>query len=52
MKALFGKDHSQDEKVYKFAYSLVERINQFAKELTEKHKLNFSAYATPKFLGR
>ena len=47
MKALFGKDHSQDEEVYKFAYLLVKRINQFAKQATERHQLNFSAYATP-----
>lgn len=52
MKALFGKDHSQDDKVYSFAYSLVERINKFAKEATERHSLNFSAYATPELLGR
>lgn len=47
MKALFGKDHSQDDTVYNFAYSLVVRINEFAKQATERHGLNFSAYATP-----
>lgn len=47
MRALFGRDHSEDEEVYKFAYSLVERISNFAKEASERHNLNFSCYATP-----
>lgn len=47
MRALFGKDHSQDEDVYKFAYSLITRISDFAKKCTEEYSLNFSCYATP-----
>lgn len=47
MKALFGKDHSQDKDVYEFAYKLVKRINIFAKEASDRHNLNFSCYATP-----
>lgn len=46
-QALFGKDHSEDQKVWDFAYSVVERIAQFAKEAGERHSLNFSCYATP-----
>lgn len=47
-QALFGKDHADgDEEVYKFALSVVKRINKFAKESTERNKLNFAAYATP-----
>lgn len=47
MKAMFGKHHGEDEDVYKFAYSIVERIYNFTKESTKKHHLNFSCYATP-----
>lgn len=47
MTAMFGKHHGEDDEVYEFAYKIVEKINKFIKELTEKHKLNFSCYATP-----
>lgn len=47
MKAMFGKHHGEDEHVYEFAYSVVEKIYKFTKELTKKHHLNFSCYATP-----
>lgn len=46
-QALFGKDHSDDEKVWAFALKVVERISDYAKEASEKHGLNFSCYATP-----
>ena len=46
-QALFGKDHSEDEQVWKFALSVVEHIFNFCKESSEKHNLNFSCYATP-----
>lgn len=45
--ALFGKHHGEDEDVYKFAYSVVEHIYNYAKEATERNHLNFSCYATP-----
>ena len=47
MIALFGKNHAEDEEVHKFALSIVQRINEYAKEATERNKLNFSCYATP-----
>ena len=47
MKAMFGKHHGEDKEVYNFAYSIVEKIYNFTKELTKKHHLNFSCYATP-----
>lgn len=47
-QALFGKDHTEDEKVHQFALSVVEHIWQFAKEAGQRNNLNFSCYATPK----
>ena len=45
--ALFGKNHAEDPEVHKFALEVVRRINQHAKEASERHDLNFSCYATP-----
>lgn len=46
-QAMFGKDHSEDEEVNQFAYSVVEHIANYAKMASDKHDLNFSCYATP-----
>lgn len=46
-QALFGKDHSEDDKVYEFALSVVKHIYDFCVECSNKHGLNFSCYATP-----
>lgn len=46
-QALFGKDHSEDENVRKFALSVVEHIAEWAKSASERHNLNFSCYASP-----
>ena len=46
-QALFGKNHAEDEEVHAFALSVVKRINEYAKEASERHDLNFSCYATP-----
>lgn len=46
-QALFGKNHVHDDKVHDFAVSVVRRINEYAKEATERQSLNFSCYATP-----
>lgn len=46
-QALFGKNHVYDEKVLDFAISVVKRINEFAKEASDRNNLNFSCYATP-----
>lgn len=45
--ALFGKNHAEDPKVHEFALSVVKRINEYAKEASERNDLNFSCYATP-----
>ena len=45
--ALFGKNHAEDPEVHKFALSVVQRINEYAKDASERHDLNFSCYATP-----
>ena len=45
--ALFGKNHAEDPEVHAFALNVVRRINEFAKEASERHNLNFSCYATP-----
>lgn len=46
-QALFGKNHAEDSEVHAFALSVVKRINEYAKEASERHDLNFSCYATP-----
>ena len=45
--AMFGKNHAESLEAYEFAIQVVKRINQFAKEASERHDLNFSCYATP-----
>ena len=47
-QAMFGKDHTEDKDVHAFALSVVKRINEFAKEASDRNDLNFSCYATPK----
>ena len=46
-QALFGKNHAEDRMVHEFALSVVRRINEYAKEASDRHDLNFSCYATP-----
>ena len=46
-QALFGKNHAEDKEVHEFALSVVHRINEYAKEASDRHDLNFSCYATP-----
>ena len=46
-QALFGKNHAEDKEVHAFALKVVKRINEYAKEASEKNDLNFSCYATP-----
>lgn len=46
-QALFGKNHAEDKEVHEFALSVVRRINEYAKEASDRHDLNFSCYATP-----
>ena len=46
-QALFGKNHAEDKDVHAFALKVVERINEYAKEASDRHNLNFSCYATP-----
>lgn len=45
--ALFGKNHAEDPEVREFALKVVKRINEYAKEASERNDLNFSCYATP-----
>ena len=45
--ALFGKNHAESADALEFALKVVGRINEFAKEASERHDLNFSCYATP-----
>lgn len=47
MTALFGKNHAEDKEVHAFALKIVKRINEYAKEASERNNLNFSCYATP-----
>lgn len=45
--ALFGKNHVESDKAREFALKVVKRINEFAKEASERNHLNFACYATP-----
>ena len=45
--ALFGQTHTQNDEAYQFALKVVTRINEYAKEASERNNLNFSCYATP-----
>ena len=45
--ALFGANHARSQKAHDFAVSVVKRINEFAKEASDRNDLNFSCYATP-----
>lgn len=47
MVAMFGETQTNNDKMYDFAYKIVERIYNFTKECTERNSLNFSCYATP-----
>lgn len=47
MTALFGKNHAEDKDIHAFALKIVKRINEYAKEASERNHLNFSCYATP-----
>ena len=46
-QALFGVNHVHSKEAHAFALSVVKRINEFAKEASERNDLNFSCYATP-----
>ena len=46
-QALFGENHARNKKAHAFALSVVKRINEYAKEASERNDLNFSCYATP-----
>ena len=46
-QALFGENHARNKRAHAFALSVVQRINEFAKEASERNDLNFSCYATP-----
>lgn len=46
-EALFGVNHARSKEAHAFALSVVQRINEFAKEASERNDLNFSCYATP-----
>ncbi len=45
--ALFGQNHAENKVVWNFAYEVVEYINTFVKEASERNDLNFSTYFTP-----
>jgi len=45
--ALFGEGFVHNEEIHQFAISVVKRINEFAKEASDRNNLNFSCYATP-----
>lgn len=45
--ALFGKHHGESEEARAFLLKLAKRMNEFAKEASERNNLNFVAYWTP-----
>lgn len=50
-QALFGENHVRSKEANDFAYQVVERINKYAAEFSERNNLNGSCYATPGFFA-
>lgn len=46
-RAMFGKSHSEDAEIRKFAVSVVKMIHDFCKEASERNDLNYTCYAAP-----
>lgn len=46
-EALFGENHVHNPKIHEFALQVVKSISDFADECSERHHLNFTAYAAP-----
>ncbi len=47
LRALTGRDHGEDDGALALGLSIVERIHRATQDFSERHDLNFSAYATP-----
>lgn len=47
LKALIGKHHGESEEAQQLGIKIVTHLRNRCDELTQKHKLNFSCYATP-----
>ncbi len=47
MKAMYGVHHAEDETVHAKAVQLVAYMRQYCDEMSEKHQLNITLFATP-----
>ncbi len=47
LTALIGKHHGETEEAKKLGLEIISSIREKTDDLTKKHKLNFSCYATP-----
>ncbi|MNO33782.1 Anaerobic ribonucleoside-triphosphate reductase [compost metagenome] len=47
MKAMYGKHHGEDEKVYNKAYELISYMRTYCDAQSERHNLNITLFATP-----
>lgn len=47
MKAMYGKHHGEDEKVYNKAYDLISYMRTYCDTQGERHNLNVTLFATP-----
>ncbi len=47
MKALYGKHHAEDDVVYAKALQVVRYMRAYCDEMSEKHDLNITLFATP-----
>ncbi|RAP18927.1 Ribonucleotide reductase [Brevibacillus laterosporus] len=47
MYALYGKHHGEDTEVYKHALSVISFMRQYCDDMSEKHNLNITLFATP-----
>ena len=45
--AMFGKHHGESIEAYNFALGIVRYINNYCKEATKKHNMNFGLYYAP-----
>lgn len=47
MKAMYGKHHAEDEKVYEKAYNLIKYIREYCDKKSDELNLNVTLFATP-----
>lgn len=47
LKALFGKHHGEDEKVWDFGYRIIEHMREYCDKKSDEHDMNITCFASP-----